>query len=38
MHGEKFIKTLEKYGFVFIQNLNLYVLQDHNYIAKLFKE
>lgn len=36
--NEKFLKILEKHGFIFIQNLNLYILQDHNYIAKLFKD
>jgi len=29
---------LDKHGFVFIQNLNLYVVQDHKYIEKLFAE
>jgi hypothetical protein len=38
LNPEKFLKILDKHGFAFIQNLNLYILQDHNYISKLFKD
>ena len=37
INTEKFVKLLEKHGFIFIQDLNLYIIQDHNYISKLFK-
>jgi len=36
--SDSFLKLLDKHWFVFIRDLNLYILQDHNYIAKLFKE
>lgn len=33
-----FLKLLDKHWFVFFQDLNLYVIQNHKYISKLFKD